>query len=526
MAPNYREVCFEQWGKACSACGVSVGIEAHHIDENHENNVVDNLMPLCGTCHNLVTGGMIQIAPASREITLNVMGLFEAGPLVPPPPHQVQLQLKRFKDVIGKAVWEVAAGRPFCLLHDAVSGAYFVECHVTAEELHTAFDFDAVLNPQDPDDPASEDYRLNREIILFNASYRKMQKDAEAGRPFSDIIVEFNTDYRDAEPLKVLGGQHRGQAIKDAVSAGKETGRLHGLRVFLGLTKEQRAEISLTSNTNIAIAKALIDRFQEQQMGPESRGWAQEARLLEAGQDFADRVSGQERFTVQMLRALVINYIRGLGLGTAVEGRANPEVYLPKTGALDPDPAYKAALDVEPTIWEMDAFKEAGRQFAALNERQIETCSAATGIHQDLRKVESRYKTLTPTMAAAWAFVAGALQADGAGLGRHYQLPKSHDPAVSPDPLNAKQMSVTRHEIQDPPTYRGLGTRQTSAEAQRLVEVFLLQSSEDMTGSLTPELLSAGVGRYFTKKQQQENEEQKQAAIQAAQHVQGAQGPA
>ena len=80
-------------------------------------------------------------------------------------------------------------------------------------------------------------------------------------------------------------------------------------------------------------------------------------------------------------------------------------------------------------------------------------------------------------------------------------------------------MAITRHELHDPPTYRGPGARQTSAEAQRLVEVFLLQSSEEMTGTLAPQLLDAGVSRYFNKRSQQELEDQTQAAIRAAQHV-------
>ena len=152
------------------------------------------------------------------------------------------------------------------MFQDGTNKAYFIECHVPAQNLEPLFDFDTVLNPDDPDDPESEDYKLNRDIIEFNERFRKMQQDAETGRPFSNIIIEYNIDYRTDQPLKIIGGQHRARAIRDSVRAQKELARLHGIRVYIGISREQRAEISLTSNTNIAIAKALIDCFGEQQM--------------------------------------------------------------------------------------------------------------------------------------------------------------------------------------------------------------------------------------------------------------------
>jgi hypothetical protein len=314
-----------------------------------------------------------------------------------------------------------------------------------------------------------------------------MQADAEAGRPFSDIVVEFNRNYRPETPLKVLAGQHRSRAILDATRANQQKDRPHGLRIYLDISRDQRAEISLISNTNIAIAKALIDRFGEQQLGSESRTWCQSVGLLSTEQDFADRISGTERLTVQIMRAFVVNYFRGRAFNgrimSDVDNSLHESVYIPPAGALEPDPKYKEPLDQEPNLWEDQALREAGQQFANLNQAQTQACSNAED--KDLRQVGFRYKVLTPTVAAAWDYVAGVLQRDAERLCNHYTLYSNYDRNRSEGPLNAKTMSRTRHLTFDPPTYRGLGTRQNTSEAQRLVEVFLLQSKSDLRGSIT-----------------------------------------
>ena len=68
-------------------------------------------------------------------------------------------------------------------------------------------------------------------------------------------------------PLKVLGGQHRGEAIKRAVQRGRETERLHGVRVYFGLSATQRVELVIIANSNIAIPNPLLDRIAEHQLG-------------------------------------------------------------------------------------------------------------------------------------------------------------------------------------------------------------------------------------------------------------------
>ena len=48
---TYRSTCFYYHKKRCVVCDEYNIIEVHHLDENHENNSSDNLIPLCPTHH-------------------------------------------------------------------------------------------------------------------------------------------------------------------------------------------------------------------------------------------------------------------------------------------------------------------------------------------------------------------------------------------------------------------------------------------------------------------------------------------
>jgi hypothetical protein len=48
---NYRTVCFHYHKKECVICGENRIVDVHHLDENHNNNSPENLIPLCPTHH-------------------------------------------------------------------------------------------------------------------------------------------------------------------------------------------------------------------------------------------------------------------------------------------------------------------------------------------------------------------------------------------------------------------------------------------------------------------------------------------
>lgn len=48
---SYKVIAFRNHKKECIICGENKIVEVHHYDENHDNNKVDNLIPLCPTHH-------------------------------------------------------------------------------------------------------------------------------------------------------------------------------------------------------------------------------------------------------------------------------------------------------------------------------------------------------------------------------------------------------------------------------------------------------------------------------------------
>ena len=51
---GYRRLCFRYHKQECVVCGENLIVEVHHYDENHFNNNVNNLVPLCPTHHQYV----------------------------------------------------------------------------------------------------------------------------------------------------------------------------------------------------------------------------------------------------------------------------------------------------------------------------------------------------------------------------------------------------------------------------------------------------------------------------------------
>jgi hypothetical protein len=50
-AINYREKCLSEKPERCVACGSTDDIQIHHKDADRSNDDIDNLIPLCLSCH-------------------------------------------------------------------------------------------------------------------------------------------------------------------------------------------------------------------------------------------------------------------------------------------------------------------------------------------------------------------------------------------------------------------------------------------------------------------------------------------
>lgn len=51
---SYRSTCFSQHDKKCIICGEDKIVEVHHYDNNHNNNSIENLIPICPTHHKYI----------------------------------------------------------------------------------------------------------------------------------------------------------------------------------------------------------------------------------------------------------------------------------------------------------------------------------------------------------------------------------------------------------------------------------------------------------------------------------------
>jgi hypothetical protein len=51
---SYRTICWEHHDKICIVCGEDKIVEVHHVNEDHNDNRPENLIPLCPTHHQYV----------------------------------------------------------------------------------------------------------------------------------------------------------------------------------------------------------------------------------------------------------------------------------------------------------------------------------------------------------------------------------------------------------------------------------------------------------------------------------------
>ena len=365
------------------------------------------------------------------------------------------------------------------LMIDPRTTAWFCECHVKGKQIVHASTVDVPLDPEE-----QPDYRANREMITSHSAFQTMVEDAKKRRSFSNIVAEFTTEFDPEHPLKIIGGQHRFEAIKRAGDEGVD--ELHGLKVYFGLDSEQRLDVQLISNTVIAVSSDLYDRMFETVKGPELRSWCQEVGLLGQNEDFADRRERGSAITVKAARTFITNYYLGVQFTKSTFDDSDTTPVVCKSGEEDPD--WYALRERKPPIWKEPKLKEAGKEFSALINAQRAAFEKTKG------NADFAEKALNFAVLSAWAFVAGILQNNEKRLQRHFSLAKTKG---SKDPLNASALAKGRHKT-DAENYRGLGYRTDAKERGRFVELFYLQA-EKGEGVITPKLIELAIKKYHAK---------------------------
>ncbi len=370
-------------------------------------------------------------------------------------------------------------------LTDSRTGARYCECHIKGGKIVNLGTVDVPLDPEE-----QPDYRANREIMVNSSAYQTMIKDAKLKRSFSNIVTEYTKEFDPEHPLKIIGGQHRYEAIREALNEGVD--EYHGVKVYVGLDMKQRLDVQLISNTNIAISGDLFDRLQETFQGPALRDWCQAAGLLEIGQDFADRYERGGPISVKMARTFITNYFRGMSVDPKDFDLTDTSPIVCPTGG--PDPEWEKLKADHPKLWDDEELLKAAKEFAALIDAQREAFK-----NQKKKKPKPDFpeKALNMAVMAAWAYVSGMLHTNAQRLNRHFSLRNS----TGKDPLNAAALVQGKHKS-DEPNYRGLGYRTDPRERGRFVELFFLQA-EDGQG-ITPSAIDIAIKKYHVKKAQLE----------------------
>lgn len=403
--------------------------------------------------------------------------------VVPPnltPPKEAIVGLNNFIEMIKP--YEIKSGTELILYCDEKSKAYYLVCHLDAATLVALSDLEASLDATDED----VIYKLNRDVTEDKFAFKSMEDDALNGRSFEDMVVEFDTSYREDKPLKVYGGQHRIKAITSAVKQNpKQNAIPHGIRVYFCLSRDQKVEIATINNTSIAVPSDLLDRMREQLLGSELRDWCQNVGLLDKGCDFADKKSPDEP-TVRVARTLLVNFHEGLN--SKLEDLNQPIVC--KSGGTD-----ESYLEVRKHIdWADEKLIAMGKEFARLHLSQRNSVSN----RQEDKNAEFARKAISLAVVAGWAFAAGLFQASPEYLKHHYSLPDSV--SGHSDPLNAKALSQARYKLTDSDTYRGLGARISPGELGRMLEVFIVHATKALTKKITKDLANAAIQSYEAKK--------------------------
>ena len=302
------------------------------------------------------------------------------------------------------------------IFEDELTKAFFCECHIAAQAI---IDYGTIDVPLDAENQA--DYRANRDVVEDNVAFLQMKEDALKKRSFSNIVAEYNKTIDKEHPLKIIGGQHRFIAISEALQ--NEIDQVHGLKVYFGLNMNQRLDVQLISNTNIAVSSDLLDRMLETVKGPELRGWCQKAGLLKEHEDFADKKQRGSRFTVRAARTFIMNYYEGIKIASKDFTQKKTTPVLAKTGGVDEE--WEKLKISHPQMWEDPKLLAAGKAFSALIQKQRTSFTKEDG---KVSNGDYADKASSYAIIAAWAFVAGNLNDNKVRLERHYALSQVEKP--------------------------------------------------------------------------------------------------
>lgn len=370
------------------------------------------------------------------------------------------------------------------VLDDHRTDAKFCECHIKASKL---VEYSTVDVPLDPDDQS--DYRANRELVTDAPAFYRMKEDAIKRRSFSNIVAEYTTEFDEQHPLKIIGGQHRFEAIRLALD--DQIDELHGIKVYFALDTDQRLDVQLISNTVIAVARDLFDRMHETVKGPELRNWCQTVGLLKHGEDFTDKRQRGGAISVQLARTFITNYLLGSNIDQKKFEAADTTPVLCPTGTQDSQ--WDDLRATYPLVWQEEQLIRAGKEFSKLVDAQRKAFD-----EREIRPPpDFPEKTMNPAILAAWAYVAGMLKGNKVRLERHYNLSTTQNR----DPLNVMELSKGRHKS-DPDNYRGLGYRSDPKERGRFVELFFLQAEEGK--GITKAAVDIAIKQYHAKQAQLE----------------------
>lgn len=334
------------------------------------------------------------------------------------PPELKEMQEKVIAEVNKfTSQFPLLEGDTFHVVVDKRTNAFFSECHIHAKDLIEKGTIDVPLDPEN-----QPEYRANREFQEAHSAYKQMLYDAKEKRMFSNIVCEFNTTYQLERPIKIIGGQHRYLAIEEALK--NDVNEFHGVKIYFLLDKEQRLDVQIISNTNIAVATDLLDRLFETSKGPELLNWCQQVDLLDVDEQFADKKQRGSQLSVRGARTFILNYFAGKKIDDKRFDLSDTTPIIVKTGVIDEG---WETLRSQPGLWKDKDLLEAGKQFSKLHKAQMR--------YFKIKGKEGEYseKAISYSMIGAWAFVAGVLCKNKIRLSRHYQLSeiKNTDPLAA-----------------------------------------------------------------------------------------------